>query len=111
MPSEKNDMPAHPQLAAYQLAVADGAVEGVPVGAETTDARLVFVQNPKGAHAYSERTQRALDPEAREAYRERLHGVARGMAGRTFLAAVDEHCDRARTGTECRIHVVGEVTW
>lgn len=111
MPSEKNDMPAHPQLAAYQLAVADGAVEGVPEGAETTDARLVFVQNPKGVHAYSERTQRALDPESREAYRERLHTVARGMAGRTFLANVDDHCDRARTGTECRIHVVGEVTW
>lgn len=111
MPSEKNDMPAHPQLAAYQLAVADGAVEGVPEGADTTDARLVFVQNPKGAHAYSERTQRALDPESREAYRERLHTVARGMAGRTFLANVDDHCDRARTGTECRIHVVGEVTW
>ncbi|WP_420363956.1 PD-(D/E)XK nuclease family protein [Curtobacterium aetherium] len=111
MPSEKNDMPGHPQLAAYQLAVADGAVDGVPAGSETTDARLVFVQNPKGTRAYSERTQRALDPESREAYRERLHTVARGMAGRTFLANVDDHCDRARTGTECRIHVVGEVTW
>jgi superfamily I DNA/RNA helicase/RecB family exonuclease len=111
MPSEKNDMPEHPQLAAYQLAVADGAVEGVPAGVEMTDARLVFVQNPKGAHAYSERTQRAFDPEAREAYRERLHDVARGMAGRTFIANVDAHCERARTGVECRIHVVGEVTW
>jgi RecB family exonuclease len=111
MPSEKNDMPEHPQLGAYQLAVEDGAVEGVPAGAPMADARLVFVQNPRSGQAYSERTQHAFDDEAREAYRERLHAVARGMAGRTFLANVDDHCDRARTGVECRIHVVGEVTW
>ncbi|WIB01018.1 UrvD/REP family ATP-dependent DNA helicase [Curtobacterium sp. MCBA15_012] len=111
MPSEKNDMPDHPQLGAYQLAVEDGAVEGVPAGSRMADARLVFVQNPRGGHAYSERTQHAFDEETREAYRERLHTVARGMAGRTFVARVDDHCTKARTGVECRIHVVGEVTW
>ncbi|WNY33791.1 PD-(D/E)XK nuclease family protein [Curtobacterium flaccumfaciens] len=111
MPSEKNDMPEHPQLGAYQLAVEDGAVDGVPAGSPMTDARLVFVQNPRGGHAFSERTQHAFDAEAREAYRERLHGVARGMAGRTFVANVDDHCEKARTGVECRIHVVAEVTW
>lgn len=111
MPSEKNDMPEHPQLGAYQLAVEDGAVEGVPAGSPMTDARLVFVQNPKGGHAYSERTQQAYDADARQAYRDRLHGVARGMADRTFIANVDDHCEKARTGVECRIHVVGEVTW
>ncbi|GGL72879.1 DNA helicase [Curtobacterium citreum] len=111
MPSEKNDMPAHPQLGAYQLAVEDGAVEGVPAGSSMADARLVFVQNPRSGSAYSERTQHAFDDEARAAYRERLHEVARGMAGRTFLARVDDHCAKARTGVECRIHVVGEVTW
>lgn len=111
MPSEKNDMPAHPQLGAYQLAVEDGAVEGVPAGSAMADARLVFVQNPRSGSAYSERTQHAFDDEARVAYRERLHEVARGMAGRTFVARVDDHCAKARTGVECRIHVVGEVTW
>lgn len=111
MPSEKNDMPAHPQLGAYQLAVEDGAVEGVPAGSAMADARLVFVQNPRSGSAYSERTQHAFDDAARAAYRERLHEVARGMAGRTFLARVDDHCAKARTGVECRIHVVGEVTW
>ncbi|WP_288466295.1 UrvD/REP family ATP-dependent DNA helicase [uncultured Curtobacterium sp.] len=111
MPSEKKDMPAHPQLGAYQLAVEDGAVEGVPAGSAMADARLVFVQNPRSGSAYSERTQHAFDDEARAAYRERLHEVARGMAGRTFLARVDDHCAKARTGVECRIHVVGEVTW
>jgi len=111
MPSEKNDMPEHPQLGAYQLAVEDGAVEGVPAGSEMADARLVFVQNPRGGHAYSERTQHAFDDDARAAYRQRLHTVATGMAGRTFLANVDDHCEKARTGVECRIHVVGEVTW
>jgi superfamily I DNA/RNA helicase/RecB family exonuclease len=111
MPSEKSDMPEHPQLGAYQLAVEDGAVDGVPAGSEMADARLVFVQNPRGGHAYSERTQQAFDDDARAAYRQRLHTVATGMAGRTFLANVDDHCEKARTGAECRIHVVGEVTW
>ncbi|MGN8050670.1 PD-(D/E)XK nuclease family protein [Curtobacterium sp. 22159] len=111
MPSEKNDMPGHPQLGAYQLAVEDGAVDGVPAGARMADARLVFVQNPRGGRAYSERTQQAFDDDARDAYRQRLHAVAEGMAGRTFLANVDDHCEKARTGVECRIHVVGEVTW
>ncbi|WP_186317749.1 UrvD/REP family ATP-dependent DNA helicase [Curtobacterium sp. 9128] len=111
MPSEKNDMPEHPQLGAYQLAIEDGAVEGVPAGSPMTDARLVFVQNPKGGHAYSERTQHAFDPEQQAAYRARLHDVARGMAARRFVANVDDHCEKARTGVECRIHVVGEVTW
>ena len=111
MPSEKNDMPEHPQLGAYQLAVEDGAVEGVPAGSAMADARLVFVQNARSGRAYSERTQQAFDDEAREAYRQRLHTVATGMAGRTFLANVDDHCEKARTGVECRIHVVGEVTW
>lgn len=111
MPSEKSDMPEHPQLGAYQLAVEDGAVDGVPAGSEMADARLVFVQNPRGGHAYSERTQQAFDDDARAAYRQRLHTVATGMAVRTFLANVDDHCEKARTGVECRIHVVGEVTW
>jgi len=111
MPSEKKDMPEHPQLGAYQLAVEDGAVDGVPPGAPMADARLVFVQNPRGGHAYSERTQHAFDDDARGAYRARLHDVARGMAARTFVANVDDHCEKARTGVECRIHVVGEVTW
>ncbi|MGL3198331.1 MULTISPECIES: PD-(D/E)XK nuclease family protein [Curtobacterium] len=111
MPSEKNDMPEHPQLGAYQLAVEDGAVEGVPAGAPMADARLVFVQNARSTQAYSERTQHAFDAEARESYRARLHSVARGMAGRTFIANVDDHCEQSRTGAECRIHVVGEVTW
>ncbi|WP_022905918.1 PD-(D/E)XK nuclease family protein, partial [Curtobacterium sp. B18] len=111
MPSEKNDMPEHPQLGAYQLAVEDGAVEGVPAGSTMADARLVFVQNARSGRAYSERTQQAFDDDARETYRQRLHTVAAGMAGRTFLANVDDHCEKARTGVPCRIHVVGEVTW
>ena len=110
MPSQKR-MDEHAQLGAYQLALEDGAVEGIAAGAEVTDARLVFVQNPSGGLRYSERVQLAFDDDARDAYRDRLHEVAAGMAGRVFVANVDEHCDRARTGVECRIHVVEEVTW
>jgi superfamily I DNA/RNA helicase/RecB family exonuclease len=104
-------MAEHAQLGAYQLALADGAVDGIPAGADVADARLVFVQNGQGGHAYAERVQHAFDDDARRAYRDRLHDVARGMGGRVFVANVDAHCDRARNGVECRLHVVGEVTW
>ena len=78
-----------------------------------SDARLVFVQNPsvRDGLAFTERTQAAFDDAARAEYRERLHEVARGMAGRRFIAAVDDHCERTRSGAECGIHVIGEVTW
>ncbi|MBE7163129.1 MAG: PD-(D/E)XK nuclease family protein, partial [Williamsia herbipolensis] len=110
MPSETKDMPDHPQLGAYQLAIEDGAVDGVAAGTPMADARLVFVQNPNRTHAYTERTQHVFDEDAADAYRTRLHDVAVGMADGTFVARVDDHCDRARTGVECRIHVVGQVT-
>ncbi|KQO62908.1 hypothetical protein ASF23_08315 [Curtobacterium sp. Leaf261] len=110
MPSQR-DMAEHAQLGAYQLALEVGAVDGVPADAEVGDAKLVFVANPKGGLGYTERVQDAYDDDARDAYRARLHDVAAGMAGRTFVANVDDHCDRARSGVECRIHVVGEVTW
>ena len=110
MPSQSG-MADHAQLGAYQLAVEHGVADDVPAGAEVADARLVFVANGRGGHAFTERVQSAFDDDAREAYRARLHDVAEGMAGRVFVANVDDHCDRARTGVECRIHVVGEVTW
>ncbi|WIB66689.1 PD-(D/E)XK nuclease family protein [Curtobacterium sp. MCBD17_035] len=107
----KSAMPEHAQLGAYQLALADGAVEGLPADVPVSDARLVFVASGQGGHAFTERIQPAFDDDARASYRERLHTVAEGMAGRVFVAHVDDHCERARTGVECRIHVVGEVTW
>ncbi|MFZ7088292.1 PD-(D/E)XK nuclease family protein [Curtobacterium sp. RRHDQ10] len=110
MPAQK-DMPEHAQLGAYQLALEDGAVTGIAATVSGADAKLVFVQNGRAGAGYTERVQDAFDGEARAAYRERLHDVARGMGGRTFVANVDEHCDRARNGVECRMHVVGEVTW
>jgi hypothetical protein len=35
--------------------------------------------------------------------------AAEGMAGRVFVARLDEHCE-GRNGGTCRIHVVGEVS-
>jgi superfamily I DNA/RNA helicase/RecB family exonuclease len=105
------DMPRNAQLGAYQLAVDDGAVEGLPDGATVADARLLFVQLPSRGDGFTERVQSGFDATEAEAFRARLREVATGMAGRTFEARVDEHCEAARTGVECRIHIVGEVTW
>ncbi|WFR68388.1 PD-(D/E)XK nuclease family protein [Curtobacterium flaccumfaciens] len=103
MPSEKNDMPEHPQLGAYQLAVDDGAVEGVPAGSTMADARLVFVQNPRGGHAYSERTQHAFTEADRDAYRQRLHDVARawpvGRSSRTWTTTARRPAPASSAGS------------
>jgi superfamily I DNA/RNA helicase/RecB family exonuclease len=109
-PASNSEMPEHPQLGAYQLALADGAVDEIPAGV-VADARLLFVQKPNRGAAYTERVQQGFDEETREAFRARLHGVARGMGGRVFEARVDDHCEAARTGVECTIHIVGEVSW
>lgn len=104
-------MDSHAQLGAYQYAVHSGAIESVPSDVVISDARLVFVQLSNRGQRFNERTQHRLDGERIEAFAERLHTVAVGMADRTFVAQVEEHCTAEHFGGPCAIHVVGELTW
>jgi superfamily I DNA/RNA helicase/RecB family exonuclease len=108
-PTSSAAIAAHPQLGSYQLALADGVVEAVPPGTPAGGAKLVVVSSGVRGSLYREPTQAAFDAEMLQAFRERVEGAAEGMAGRVFVARLDEHCE-GRSGGSCRIHVVGEVS-
>jgi RecB family exonuclease len=86
------DLAAHPQLGAYQLAYAEGKLDDVldalgehhPGG-----AKLVFVKEGVRGKAYREGAQGALDDEALEGFRTRIRQAAIGMAAAQFTGAVE----------------------
>lgn len=100
----------HPQLAAYQLAVEAGAVPAVPADAQLGGAKLVIVSSGVRGRRYREPAQERFDEERREAFRQRVQAAAEGMAGRVFLARIDEHCLAPHAFGDCKVHVIGEVS-
>jgi superfamily I DNA/RNA helicase/RecB family exonuclease len=86
------------QLAMYQLAVVEGAVQGV---AATAGAELAYVSTGK---AGAVRCQGPIDPDAA---RERLNAVVDTMAGRTFMATVNEACGSCPVRRACPAHAEG----
>ncbi|WP_236940817.1 ATP-dependent helicase [Frondihabitans sp. 762G35] len=99
----------NPQLASYQLALAEGGLEAAPSDSARGGAKLLFVAKGTRGKPYSERWQEAFGDDDLDAFRQRVRGDAAGMADRVFLARVDDHCT-GRFGGSCSIHVVGEVT-
>jgi superfamily I DNA/RNA helicase/RecB family exonuclease len=98
----------HPQLAAYQVAVAAGAVPdaGDRVGA---GAKLLVLQ-PGTKHDFTTPTQPPLDEQARAAFLGRLDEAARVMSGRSFRAPYEDHCRDDFGHGLCRIHTVPPVS-
>lgn len=93
------------QLRAYQLAVALGAIEGIPDGAPT-EARLLM---PKLTRKHKTIESEPYD-EVAEAFRAHVRSAIETMGGARFAAQPAVHCtDRFRFG-QCRIHVIPEVT-
>jgi len=86
------------QLAMYQLAVAEGAVPGVTTSA---GAELAYVSTGKTGAV---RSQDPIDPEVA---RERLDAVVDTMAGRTFVASVNEGCGSCPVRRACPAHAEG----
>ena len=86
------------QLAMYQLAVVEGAVPGVTASA---GAELAYVSTGK---AGAVRSQAPID---RAAARERLDAVVHTMAGRRFVATVNEGCGSCPARRACPAHAEG----
>ena len=108
-PTSSQAVAEHPQLGSYQVALADGAVEAVPEGTPPGGAKLVIVSSGVRGKLYREPAQGAFDDDRLAAFRARVVDAAEHMAGRVFVARLDEHCE-GRHGGSCRIHVVGEVS-
>lgn len=100
----------HPQLGAYQLAFADGAIDGVPADTELAGARLVIVSSGTARQNYRNPTQKAFTPEELAAFRQRVADDAAGMGGSVFLAEIADHCLDPWSFGSCRIHVIKQVS-
>nr|WP_129338186.1 UrvD/REP family ATP-dependent DNA helicase [Cellulomonas endophytica] len=94
------DARTNPQLGAYQLAVDEGAVEGVAPGVASGGARLVFLS--QGTRGPATRDQPALlgseDPGWSRAL---VDEVAERMAASAFTASVNKRCDRCPVRRAC----------
>ncbi len=107
------ELAAHPQLGAYQLAVQLGGFADLGV-AESGGASLVQVGKAAGAKGVVQQPQGALADSADPTWARRLVSeVALGMAGSAFRAQENRHCDRCPVRTSCPIReegrqVVGE---
>ncbi|WP_239068484.1 ATP-dependent helicase [Cellulomonas pakistanensis] len=99
----------NPQLGAYQLAVDAGAVEGLPPGATSAGAQLVFVSDVNKNKA-ALREQPALGPDAPDDpswARTHIEEVAERMAASSFAATANTLCDRCPVRRSCPLRDEG----
>jgi superfamily I DNA/RNA helicase len=109
-PESDSGVLEHAQLAAYQVAVQQGLIEGAPPGS-LAGARLVIVSKTLAKSDYRIAHQHTLDDESRSAFLRRVAGAARGMSASSFTAQVESHCaDTQRRVHPCRIHTVPAVS-
>lgn len=96
----------NPQLAAYQLAVDDGAFEELPDGVRSAEARLVYLGTGVKATV---REQPGLEPEVDGPgwARTLVDAVADSMAASTFVATSNDLCDRCPVRRSCPVRGEG----
>ena len=99
-PVSKDDAQRHAQLAAYQLAVADGLVAH---GDEPGGGRLVYL-GKTGAAGATEREQDPLTPETRQQWRDRIRDAADATAGPQFVARINDGCPHCPLRPSCPAH-------
>ncbi|WP_029115413.1 ATP-dependent DNA helicase [Mycobacterium sp. URHB0044] len=87
-PVSKDDAQRHAQLAAYQLAIAEGLV---PDGDQAGGARLVYL-GKIGSAGPCEREQDPMTAEGRELLRESVRQAAAATQGPEFLARINTGC-------------------
>lgn len=90
--TRQDQIDAHPQLGAYQLAYAEGVLDEFLDelgGHHSGGAKLLYVKKGLRSKLYREGVQAPLDDEQLEGFRERIRQAAAGMAQAAFLGAVD----------------------
>jgi superfamily I DNA/RNA helicase/RecB family exonuclease len=115
-PVSKDDAQRHAQLAAYQLAVAEGLSPAsgwghLPLAGECPQAqgdepgggRLVYLGRT-GAAGATEREQDPLTPEARAQWRDRIREAAGATAGPQFIARINDGCAHCPLRPSCPAH-------
>ena len=99
----------NPQLAAYQLAFASGAIENTE-GLTPGGAKLLVLRPSAVTKDYAEPLQPPFDDQARTAFVERVQRAVGVMRGGTFAAPYEVHCRDEFSYGLCRIHTVSAVS-
>ena len=81
-------------------------------------AKLIYVHpstvsatRQKRGKAYTEVSQEGLDAEQQQALEERVREVGRIMAGSSFTAQLERHCQNEHVpGRACSIHIIPAVS-
>ncbi|MFF0147129.1 superfamily I DNA/RNA helicase [Amycolatopsis sulphurea] len=104
VPVSAADAEKHPQLAAYQLAVLLGAIEGkqAPGG-----ARLVYVAKQSNKTGATQRDQPPLDEEAGREWLDLVRAAAGAAAGPDYQAHENADCDRCPARGCCPLRPEG----
>ncbi|SDH77169.1 Superfamily I DNA or RNA helicase [Rhodococcus triatomae] len=105
-PVSRSQAEEHAQLAAYQVAAATGAVEGMPP-ARPGGARLVFVAKPHKKDGATERVQAPLSDADLERWIDAVHAAAAATRGPRFLAQVNDGCRHCPVRSSCPVHDEG----
>ena len=99
-PVTKEAAAGHAQLATYQLAAAEGGVEGHPETAAPGGARLVYVAK-NGKDGATERLQPAPDDAVLAQWRQDVLAAAAATRGPGYPATVNDGCDHCPVRTAC----------
>jgi RecB family exonuclease len=104
VPVSGADAEAHPQLAAYQLAVLLGAIEGkdTPGG-----ARLVYVAKSNNKTGSTERAQPPMEAESGKQWLDLVRSAAASAAGPDYQAQESTDCDRCPARGCCPLRPEG----
>jgi RecB family exonuclease len=94
------------QLGSYQLAVHEGAFEGLPPGTRSAGAQLVFVALGSRATVRPQAALTVADDGSSWA-RTMVEGVATTMAASSFSARVNDLCEMCPVRTSCPVRAEG----
>ncbi len=111
--TKQTEIDEHPQLAAYQLAYAEGVLdEALAEHGEHVagGAKLVFVKEGLRERKYREGVQSPLDPEGLEAFRERVRAASALIAAAEFEGALELPTFGRGDPSRLRLHRVRAVS-
>ncbi|TAJ49974.1 MAG: ATP-dependent helicase [Herbiconiux sp.] len=109
-PVSEGDMPAHAQMAAYQVALIRDSVEGIEPGDVLGGAQLLYVSKGTRGSTFTLRTQHPLDDEGLAEIERRIETVAEGMAGAVFRGVADPGERDNQSRYEYRIQLIKAVS-
>lgn len=109
-PESEQKVADHAQLAAYQVAVQEGLIDGADPAA-LAGARLVLVAKTLAGSDFRVAHQHTLAGDERVHFLGRIAEAARGMSASSFTAHVESHCADTQWRVQpCRIHTVAAVS-